>query len=111
MSLNIALHPVVSGWWSMTRSTRSSEAAEVVRLDVHERDAFEALEVRRRDGLDLDVEQVRHPQVLGPGDALQRAEDGGGLRAPQQVAQREAAGHRVGIGIVVQENQDLVGVG
>ena len=30
--------------------------------------------------------------------------------AAQHVAQRQAAGHRVGIGIVVQEDEDAVGV-
>ena len=37
-------------------------------------------------------------------------DDGRLLGAAQHVAQRQAAGHRVGIGVVVQENQDAVGV-
>ena len=32
------------------------------------------------------------------------------LVAPQHVAQRQAAGQRIGIGVVVQEDQDAVGV-
>ena len=32
------------------------------------------------------------------------------LRAPQHVAQRQAAGHRVGVRVVVQHDQDAVGV-
>ena len=33
------------------------------------------------------------------------------LRPPQQVAQRQAAGQRVGVRVVVQQDQDAVGVG
>ena len=51
-----------------------------------------------------------HPQVFRTRDALQRADDRRLLGAAQHVAQRQAAGHRVGIGVVVQENQDAVGV-
>ena len=51
-----------------------------------------------------------HPQVLRPGHALERADDGRRLGAAQDVAQREAAGHRVGIRIVVQHDQHAVGV-
>jgi hypothetical protein len=41
---------------------------------------------------------------------LYRADDGGGFRAPQQVAKREPAGHGVWIRIVVQQNQNAVRV-
>ena len=87
------------------------QAAEVVRLDVDGRDALELLERRRRDLLDLDVEHVRHAQVLGPRHALDRADDRRRLRPAQQVAQRQAARQRVGIGVVVEQDQDAVGVG
>ena len=40
----------------------------------------------------------------------ERADDRRLLGAAQHVAQRQAAGHRVGIGVVVQEDQDAVGV-
>ena len=63
-----------------------------------------------RDDLDVDVEQVHHPQVLGPRDALQRRDDRRLLGPAQHVAQREAARHRVGVGVVVQEDEDAVGV-
>ena len=59
----------------MTRSTRSIAPAEVVRLHVDHGDAVELGDLRRRDDLDVDVEQVHHPQVLGPGHALQGADD------------------------------------
>ena len=68
-------------------------------------------ERRRRDLLDVDVEHVGHPQVLRPRHALHRADDRRRLGAAQQVAQRQAAGQRVGIGIVVQQDQHAVGVG
>ena len=58
----------------------------------------------------MDVEQVEHPQVLRPRHALDGADDGRRLGAVQDVAQRQAAGHRVGIGIVVQQDQHAVGV-
>ena len=80
-------------------------AAEVVRLHVHGGNAIEFLERRRRDLLDVDVEHVGHPQVFRPGDALHGADDRRRLGPPQQVAQRQAARERVGIRIVVQEDQ------
>ena len=49
------------------------QAVEVVRLDVDGGDAVEAGELVGRDRFDLDVEQVGHPHVLGPRDALQGA--------------------------------------
>ena len=82
-----------------------------MRLDVDGGDAIEAGERLRRDLLDLDVEHVGHPQVLRPRHALHRPDDRRRLRAAQQVAQREAAGQRVGVGIVVEEDEDAVGVG
>ena len=46
------------------------EPGEVVRLDVHHRDAIERREVCGGHRLDVDVEQVGHPQVLRPRHAL-----------------------------------------
>ena len=86
-------------------------AAEVVRLDVDGRDALELLERGRRDLLDVDVEHVRHAQVLGPRHALDGADDRRRLGPPEQVAQRQAARQRVRIGVVVEEDEDAVGVG
>ena len=94
----------------MTRSTCGSRPGKVVRLDVDQRDLVEALELLRRQHLDIEIEQLHHPQVLGPGHALHAADDGRLPRAPQQAAQRQAAGHRVGIGIVVREDQHAVGI-
>jgi hypothetical protein len=39
-----------------------------------------------------------------------RADDRRGLGAAQDVAQRQAAGHRVGVRVVVQQDQHAVGV-
>ena len=86
------------------------QAREVMRLHVHQRDAIEALDLLRGQHLDLQVEQLQHPQVLRPADAVHAADDGRLTRAAQQVAQRQAAGDRVGIGIVVQQDQDAIGV-
>ena len=64
----------------------------------------------RRDRFDVDVEQVRHPQVFGPRHPLERRNHSGRPRAVQDGAQREAAGHRIRIGLVVQQDQDAIGV-
>ena len=58
----------------------------------------------------VDVEQVHHPLVLGARDAVKRRDDGRLLVAAQHVAQGQAAGERVRIGIVVQQDEDAVGV-
>ena len=59
----------------------------------------------------MDVEQVGHPQVLRPRHALDGPDDRRGLRAAQQVAQRQSARHGIGIGVVVEQNQHALGVG
>ena len=86
------------------------EAAEIVRLHVDHRDPVVLGHRRRRDGFDVDVEQVDHAHVLGPGHALNRADDRRRFRAPQDVAQRQAAGHRVGVRFVVQQDQHALGI-
>lgn len=67
------------------------QTAEVVRLDVDRGDAVEARELVGRQRLDLNVEQVGHPDVLGPGHALQGADDGRGPRSAQDVANARPA--------------------
>ena len=79
-----------------------------MRLHVHRRDAIESAEFFRRHGLDLDIEQVGHAQVLGPCDALQGADDRGGPRPAQHVAKRETRGQRVGVRLVVKQDQHAV---
>ena len=86
------------------------EPREVVGLHVHHRDPIEPGEVLRPDRLDMDVEQVQHPEVLGPGHALDGADDGGGLRAAEQVPQGQPRRHGVGVRVVVQQDEHLVGV-
>ena len=85
-------------------------AAEIVRLHVDHRDPIVLLHRVGGQRLDVDVEQVRHPQILGPGDPLHRADDRRRLRAPQDVSEREAARHGVRIGIVVEHDQDALAV-
>jgi hypothetical protein len=85
-------------------------SAEVMGLHVHGRNPIETLERRGGDLLDLDVEHVRHAEVFRPRHALDGADDRRRLRAPQKVPQREAACQCVGIGIVVQQNQDAIRV-
>ena len=60
--------------------------------------------------LDVDVEQVHHPLVLGTRDALERRDHRRLPVAAQHVAQRQPAGERIGVGIVVQQDEDAVGV-
>jgi hypothetical protein len=81
-----------------------------VRLHVDHRDPLVLLDRLRRDRLDVDVEQVDHPHVLRPRDALDRPDDRGRLRPPQHVAQRQPARHRVWVGLVVQHDQHALGV-
>ena len=86
------------------------QPAEVVRLHVDGGDAGELGHRSAVEQLDLDVEQVGHPDVLGSGHPLERPDDGGRPGAVEQGAEGEAAGHRVGVRVVVQQNQDTVGV-
>jgi len=73
-------------------------------------DPIEAGERLGRDRFDVDVEQIHHPDVLGPRGADLRAEYRGLLRAAEHVAQGEAAGHRIGVGVVVKQDQNAIGV-
>jgi hypothetical protein len=66
--------------------------------------------MRRRHDLDLDVEEVHHPLVLRPGDTLKRRDHCRLPVAPQHVAKRQPTSEGIGIGIVVQENEDPVSV-
>ena len=84
------------------------QLSEVVGLDVDHRDAVELLQVLRRHLLDVDVEQVDHAEVLRPRDALQGPENGGRLRSPQHVPERQTARQGVRIGIVVQHDEHAV---
>ena len=68
------------------------------------------LHLLRRQHLDLQVEQLQHPQVLRPAHAEQAADDGRLTRAAQQIAQRQAAGDRVRVRIVVQHDQHAIRV-
>ena len=60
--------------------------------------------------LDLEVEELEHPQVLGPRHAVHAADDRRLPRAAQDVAQRQTAGDGIGVGIVVQQDEDAIGV-
>ena len=86
------------------------QPAEVVRLHVDGGDAGELGHRSAVEQLDLDVEQVGHPDVLGSGRPLERSDDGGRPGAVEQGAEGEAAGHRVRVRVVVQQNQDAIGV-
>jgi len=88
----------------------ADETAEVMRLHIDGGDAVEAGEGLMIQRFHVDVEQVRHSEILRSGDTLKRADDGGGLGPVEEVAQGQAAGHRIWIGVVVQQNQDTVRV-
>ena len=87
------------------------EPAEIVGLHVDRRDPVELGERLAVQRLDVDVEEAGHPEVLGSRNPLERPDDRGGLGPVQEVAQGETAGHRVGIRVVVQQDQHAVGVG
>ena len=86
------------------------DVPEVVRLHIHGGDPRKAGDHLGRHRLHVNVEDVRHPQVLWARHTLKRAEDRRGLRTPQQVAQGQTAGHGIRIWVVVQQNQDAVGI-
>ena len=86
------------------------EAAEVVRLHVDHADAVELPDGLGRHDVDVNVEQVQHPEVFRTRHALERTDDGRRLRPAQDVAQREPAGHGIGVRIVVQHDQQTIGV-
>ena len=87
------------------------EAREIVRLHVDHADAIELLDGVLRDRLDVNVEQVGHADVFGARHTFERRDHGRRSGAMQHRAQREAAGHRIGVGLVVQQDQDAIGVG
>ncbi len=86
------------------------EPAEVVRLHVDGRDPLERRDLVGRHDFDLNIEQVGHAQILGTRHALHGADDRGRPRAPQQVAQRETRGERVGVRLVVEQDQHAIRV-
>ena len=57
------------------------QAREIVRLHVDQRDAIEALDLLRRQHLDLQIEELQHPQVLRARHAIHAADDRGLPRA------------------------------
>ena len=87
------------------------EARKIVGLHVDHADAIEFFDGVLGDRLDVNIEQVRHAHVFGAGHALERRNDGRGSRAVQHGSQRQATGHRVGVGLVVQQNEDAIGIG
>ena len=110
---NVLEHRAVAGLLRMMIDDEIGavqEPSEVVGLHIDRRDPLELLKGRRRNLLDVDVQHVRHPQILRARDPLNRTDDGRRLRASEQVSQRETAGERIGIGIVVEQDQDPVGV-
>ena len=87
------------------------DPAKRVGLNVNHGDPIEADNLLGRQDIHLNVEQVHHSLILGPRDALQRRQRGGLLRSTKDVPQRETAGHGVGIGIVMEDDDDPIGVG
>ena len=51
-----------------------------------------------------------HAHVFGPGDALKRADDRRCAVSPENIAKRQARRQRVRIRLVVQHDQDAIGV-
>ena len=84
---------------------------EVVRLHVHHGDSIELFDLFGRDGLDVDVEQVRHAEVLRPGDPFIAAMTAVALVRWRSVRSARPLAMASGIGLVVEKNEDAVGVG
>ena len=86
------------------------EAGKVVRLHVDHADAIELLDGVLRDRLDVNVEQVGHAHVFGARHTLERRNHGCRPGAVQHRSQREPAGHRIGVGLVVKQDEDAIGI-
>jgi hypothetical protein len=78
-------------------------------LHVHHGDAVELVEGLGADLLDLDVEDAAHGHVLGAGDRAEGADGRRGPVAAEQCLERERGGDRVRIGIVLHQDQDVLG--
>ncbi len=86
------------------------QAAEVVRLHVYRDYPVIPAERFGRERLHFDIEQLGHPQVLGAGDTMERAENRGGFLPVEQGAHGKPARQGVRVGIVVQEDEDAAGI-
>ena len=75
-----------------------------MRLHIDQGNLVEVLELVGGDRLDLEVQQLDHPQVLGPRHRLQATNHRGLARPSQDGAQRQAAGHGIWVWVVVREN-------
>jgi hypothetical protein len=111
---NVLEDGVVTGLFGMVIDDEIDvwqQSREIMRLDIHEGDAIERLDLLGRHDLDLQIEELEHAQVFGPAHAIHAPDDRRLARAPQNVAQREPTRDGVGIGIVVQKDENAVGVG
>ena len=77
-------------------------------LDVHHRQRVVGAELLRGDLVDLDLERFHHREVLRPRHPAERQERGRRPRPAEEGSEREARGHRVRIGIVLQQDADPV---
>src|SRR5262249_27274615 len=82
---------------------------EIGRLHVDERElGAVGVEIAGVDALDLDFEQAEHREILRAGD-LAKSHDRRRRALPsQQLAQRERAADRVGVGVVLQQDVDFI---
>ena len=58
--------------------------------------------------IDLNFQQLDHRQILRAGDRAERHDRRGRTVAPEQLAQRQSAADGVGIGIMLQQDVDLL---
>ncbi len=58
----------------------------------------------------MDVEEIDHAHVFGARDAFERGDHGGRARTVQHRPKCEAAGHRIGVWFVVEQDQNAIGV-
>ena len=84
------------------------QARKIMRLDVHQRDLVEVLEVFGFQRLNLEIEQLHHAEIFGSRHRLETSDHRRLPRAFQHGAQGKAAGHGIRIRIVVRQDQHPV---
>ena len=87
---------------------RGRLVAEHRRLYVEQRQRIELAELVGGERAHVDVERVDHRAVLGPRDLAEGDQRRGRTLAPEQRAQRVAAGDAVGIGIGLEQDAELL---
>ena len=80
---------------------------EMRRLQIDDGDTAEILDCLLRHLFNLDFEQLHHRDVFRTCNTAERPERSALFVAPEDLAEREPARNRVGIGIILEQDQDV----